>query len=149
MRLLGPCEELLLTEVLADAFPEVGWDDVRTRKALIDAPDVEAIYVVDCEGRPVATASVRYLPDRFPGDGVVHWVAVSSAHRGKLLGMAVVRRVCLHFIDDGYESAVLETDDHRLPAIKTYWKLGFRPHKAAPDHAERWARILDELGCGV
>jgi mycothiol synthase len=141
VRLLKPGEEETLTAILQEAFPEVGWDLERTHKALINAPDVEGVYVATYLDVPVATASVRYLPERFPDEGVVHWVGALAEHRGKGLGRAVVLRVLQHFREDGYTASALETDDFRLAAIRTYLGLGFKPRYTHPDHEARWQAI--------
>jgi mycothiol synthase len=145
VRLLNPGEEDALTVILSEAFPEVGWDLERTHRALINAPDVEAIYVATYQDAPVATASVRYLPDKFPDEGMVHWVGALSEHRGKGLGRAVVLRVLHHFREDGYTASALETDDFRLAAIKTYLGLGFKPRYTHPDHESRWQAIMKAI----
>jgi hypothetical protein len=38
------------------------------------------------------------------------------------------------------------TDDHRLPALKVYLGLGFRPDLGHPSYAERWERLFAQLG---
>jgi mycothiol synthase len=48
-------------------------------------------------------------------------------------------------IQAGYEEIYLRTDDHRLPAIKTYLKLGWEPFLCAPDMAERWRTVCQQL----
>jgi mycothiol synthase len=41
--------------------------------------------------------------------------------------------------------AVLETDDWRLAAIRTYLRLGFEPDPVEEEHAARWRRVLKIL----
>jgi mycothiol synthase len=48
----------------------------------------------------------------------------------------------------GCGEAILDTDDFRLPAIRTYLRLGFTPEISADDHAHRWDRIFAELDAG-
>jgi len=38
----------------------------------------------------------------------------------------------------GCQQAILDTDDFRLLAIRTYFGLGFVPDNLEADHAERW-----------
>jgi hypothetical protein len=44
---------------------------------------------------------------------------------------------------------VLETDPPRLPAIRTYLDLGFRPENVVPEHEAIWRDILATLGTPV
>ena len=68
--------------------------------------------------------------ERFGADtGYLHWVATVPAHAGKKLGSFVSLAVLYKFQQEGCQNAVLETDDHRLAAIKTYLRLDFHPHE--------------------
>lgn len=133
-----------LATLLTRAFGEP-WDAERVQRDLAEAPDVEAIYVVACEDRLLATASARLLPDRYPGSGYVHWVAADPEAQGKGLGTLVTLRVLRHFRDAGLRDAVLETNDFRLPAVRSYLRLGFVPDCADHDEQVRWARLLPRL----
>ncbi len=149
LRLFGPADLQRLTETLSSAF-EGGWDDTRVRTALTEAPDVQAVYVVAWQGYPVATASSRLIgrwSDRFPNAGYVHWVGTRKDHTGKGLGSVLVARVLEDFIARGYQAAVLETDDERLPALKVYLKSGFVPvyDVDGEDHRDRWSAIFQHL----
>jgi mycothiol synthase len=105
------------------------------------APDVREIFVITRDGVPVATASARLDPDRFPGSGYVHWVAADPAQSGRGLGYAATLATLHAFVALGCRDAVLETDDERLPAIRTYRKLGFAPEFADDTHAARWQAV--------
>src|SRR5207244_622818 len=104
-----------------------------------------AVYVIACQGAPVATASARLLPAVYPGSGYLHWVATDPGHRGRKLGWIVSLRVLYHFRDLGLKDAILETDDFRLPAIKTYLEQGFVPEYTDDSHPERWKRVMEQL----
>jgi mycothiol synthase len=134
-----------LARTLTLAFPDDPWDAQRVRRDLTEAPDVDATFVIEHDGMIVATASSRYVPDRFPGSGYVHWVAADPGHSGRALGKMATLRVLHHMRERGRSDAVLETDDARLPAIRTYLNLGFLPEDAHPGDLDRWARIFDKL----
>ena len=146
LRLHRRGEEEPLAAALHEAFPESGWSVETVLSRLVDAPDVEAVYVVTFEDMPVGTASARRLPMQYPHTGYLHWVGVAPAHQGKRLGTLVSLRVLHHFYERGCVDAVLETDDFRLPAIKTYLDLGFVPEPRDPPDAARWAAVLQKLG---
>ena len=46
-------------------------------------------------------------------------------------------------LERGYPAAVLETDDFRIPAIRSYMKLGFVPvyDVRGEDHRARWSKV--------
>ncbi len=135
-----------LAETLSKAFGEV-WsvDDVRSR--LINAEDVHAVYVITWEDRVVATASSRHVSDYQPDKGYVHWVGTHPDHARKGLAATLIERVLQDFISRGYTSAVLQTDDFRLPAIRAYLRYGFLPvyDVDAEDHRSRWSTLLQSL----
>jgi mycothiol synthase len=47
---------------------------------------------------------------------------------------------------EGRTRAVLNTDDFRIPAIKTYLNLGFLPVLADHDYYDRWKSLSNTLG---
>ena len=133
-----------IADVLASAFgPE--WTVDRVRGALLDAPDVETTFVVAVDGRPVATASARLLSARYPGSGYLHWVGAHPSHRGRGLGASVTLAVLRRFRAIGCRDAVLETDPPRLPAIRLYLGLGFRPEPLDPAQKRVWQVVLDGI----
>lgn len=141
VRLAGPADAGQLARLLGAAFPEIPWDSERARKDLLEAPDVSRVFVIEENGELIATASVRYI-ERFPDSGYVHWVAVDPRCRGRRLGTTVMAEVLRAFADDGRTSAILETDDPRLPAITSYLGQGFVPHYTESDHLLRWSRVF-------
>lgn len=134
-----------LASVLDRAFDDVEWSPETVRERLIDAPDVKKTYVILHGDTLVATASARILPEEFPDSGYLHWVGVDPDYRGKELGRAVTLAVLHEFVRLGCKNAVLETQDHRLAAIKVYKKLGFEEHHVHESHLLRWAAIADML----
>jgi mycothiol synthase len=144
VRTAGPADAEAIAAVMASAFgPE--WNGAKVREELFDAPDVPETFVVTAGGVPVATASARFLPEQFPGSGYVHWVGGHADHRGKRLGYAVTLAVLHYFRAQGCHDAVLETDPPRLPAIRVYLSLGFRPVPVTPEHERIWPEILAAL----
>jgi mycothiol synthase len=134
-----------LASLLSLAFPERTWDNERVDSALLTATDVLGTLAIQHGSDLVATASLRYMPDQFPGDAYLHWVGAHPAHSGKRLGRLVSLAVLHAGKDRGYGAAWLETDDFRLPAIKTYLALDFTPVFRDEGHAERWSAVMEKL----
>jgi mycothiol synthase len=97
-------------------------------------------------GKLVATAMTHHKPaPQLPYAGELGWVAGDNAHAGRALGFAVCAAVVGRFGRAGYHTVYLKTDDFRLPAIKTYLKLGFQPFLCATDADARWTRVCESL----
>jgi len=76
-------------------------------------------------------------------------VVFDEAHRleesaaswlGGRVSRAGLRRLAAD-VERGCREAILDTDDYRLPAIRTYLRLGFVPDNLEADHAARWRTI--------
>ncbi len=134
-----------IARVLERSFEEP-WSVDRVREVLLDHPEVPKTFVVEHVGTLVATTSYQIMPREWPTSGWVHYVGADPTHGGKGLGYAVVLAV-LHEADrDGKLDSMLTTDDPRLPAIRTYFKLGFEPDMWHESHAERWREVYRALG---
>jgi mycothiol synthase len=138
-----------LAELLTAAFPELdAWTPHIVADRLTAAPDVDAVYVITHQGVPVATASSRHDHDRFPGSGYVHWVGVLPGHNGKQLGSALMDQMLVDFRARGYQDAVLETDDFRLPAVRIYLRHGYVPvteNVKGENHLAHWSAVLPQV----
>ena len=132
-----------LVATLAASFRE-SWDEARLDRELTAAADVQAVYVVARGDVVVGTASSRYVAARFPAAGYVHWVGVAPEHLRLGIASALLARVLRDFRERGYAAAALETDDFRIPAIRSYLKFGFLPSYdvRGEDHRARWTRLL-------
>lgn len=145
LRLYRETDLVSLATLLLEAFDDPEWTPERVQERLTDSAEIKAVYVIECAGQVVATASARLLPDVFPGSGYLHWMAVSPAHRGKHLGYTVTLAVLHEFVRLGCKDAVLETQDERLAAIRIYQSVGFVPVHTHETHPERWGKIIDML----
>ncbi len=76
-------------------------------------------------------------------------VGVRPGHQGKRLGYLVNLAALHKFAADGRKSSILETDDFRLAAIKTYINLGFTPLLVHENQQERWEKIYSVLGLSL
>jgi mycothiol synthase len=144
LRAAGEDDAQALAALLAKSFEDPGWNADRTNKVLLAAPDVDRTFVVDFEGKIVATASAQNK-NRAGKRGTVHFVGADADHAGKRLGYIVTLAVLQEFRRLGHEDADLSTDDWRLQAIKTYLNLGFQPLLTDPTHPERWDALQPTL----
>jgi len=92
-----------------------------------------------------ATAMATHNPtDQHPYGGELGWVAADPAHLGKRLGESASTAVIAHYIRMGYRRIYLRTDDFRLPAIRTYLRMGFEPL----GDEDRWRAVREALKSG-
>ncbi len=124
-----------------------GWDAGRMesmRRSLLP----NGLFVA--EHRPskriVATANANHAPNALhPEGGELGWVAADPEHSGKGLGLALSAAVVKRFLSAGFKRIYLQTDDWRLPAVKTYLKLGFVPLLHREDMPARWRAVCEKL----
>ena len=121
------------------------WDEESTRTQFIGEAGVEAggIFFLTHGQDYIATATDKRLSS--PTIGYLHMVAVAPSYRGRRLGRCISLAALRHMSARGCSGAILDTDDYRLPAIRTYLGLGFRPDMVEADHPERWRRVIAEL----
>lgn len=127
-----------------------GWDftEESCRENLTEKPQFlpDGLFFVTFQGTPVGSACAwRKSPEDWD-IGWLHMVCVVPEHRGKQLGHIVTLAVLRYFLDQGFKEVWLSTDDWRIPAIKSYLRLGFEPHYFDDSHRERWAKIFESLG---
>ncbi len=124
------------------------WKEENVRASLPRCvPDGFFVIEHKVKGRLVATAMAVDNPmPLHPHGGELGWVAADPEHRGKGLGYCVCAAVTARFLEAGYKNLFLRTDDFRLPAIKTYLKLGWIPFLFASDMPQRWVSVCERLG---
>jgi mycothiol synthase len=123
------------------------WDAARAERCFTDPRPVlaEGTFLIMHGGRAVATTcTVQPTPAETRHE--LGWVAVDPAHQGKGLGLQVCAAVLCYARRRGWPVSILNTDDWRLPAIKTYLKLGFAPEITHHSHPARWQEIHRLLG---
>lgn len=110
-------------------------------------PDALYLAVETATGRFAASAGAEHSanPDH-PEFGNLGWVMAHPDMRGRHLGRTVSLAAMRRLYQAGYRTFSLSTDDFRLPAVKTYLQLGWRPWLIEPDMIERWEKVGRELG---
>jgi mycothiol synthase len=127
---LGTWEDETLDKVRASVVPD-GWGLV--------------------EHRPSGTVVATGMAQRGPIDGLypdgyeVGWIAAHPDHSGRGLGRVVTAAATTRLVERGVSCIYLQTDDFRLPAIRTYLRLGFVPHLWSDGMAERWQAVCERL----
>jgi mycothiol synthase len=110
-----------------------------------------AFLIVDVEARKsVATAVAVHNPRAsryyFPFGGELGYVFVDPNHRGKRLGEAVSALVVERLLKAGYRHIFVGVQGWRIPAIKSYLRLGFVPLLHDERLLPRWSRICEQIG---
>ena len=78
--------------------------------------------------------------DPFTGD--VGWLVSDPKHRGHGLGQPLTAHAINRFLGAGYARIQLHTEAYRLPAIKTYLKLGLVPVLESREMHSLWAEVV-------
>lgn len=147
IRPVGVADGRLWEQVMDQSFGGYGPGDFE--KIMVENYDYDPQRVrvmFDEHGSPCATATSWRQHYRWgPGIGYVLFVGVAKSHQGHGLGGQMTLHVLHDFVLHGFHTAVLETDDYRLPAIKTYLKLGFVPRIVHPRQVQQWEDIFGQL----
>lgn len=80
-----------------------------------------------------------------PETGTLGWVMCHPDFRGNHLGYAVCLAAMYRLFYSGRRTFTLLTDDFRLPAIRTYLKLGWHPFMADETMPDRWKAVAEKL----
>ena len=105
----------------------------------------DGLFFITHQDIPIATACAWRQTVDESDVGYVHMVGVVGEHTGRKLGKWVSLAVLLYFSENGFTCSMLDTDDFRIPAIKTYLNLGFIPVYVDNTQTERWQEIFKTL----
>ncbi|MFZ4660077.1 MAG: GNAT family N-acetyltransferase [Caldilineaceae bacterium] len=146
LRAYRPGDEPAFYQVMSLAGFE-GWDMSKLLPWLQKVlPNGWFLVEHEASGQLVATAMAVHNPSHYyPFSGELGWVAAHPDHTGQGLGGVVCAAVTKRLIAAGYSDICLLTDDERLPAIKTYLKLGYRPLIVTRDMSARWETVCQQL----
>lgn len=144
LRCFQPGDEAAWEKIIGETFSATSYVFDKVMKA---APAFypERVFFITHADAPVATASA-WLENRFgPIIGYLHMVGVRPGHQGKQLGFCVSVAALHRFLEEGRAEAVLQTDDFREAALKTYLRMGFEPLLVNANQRSRWRNIFAKL----
>jgi mycothiol synthase len=146
LRAFRAADESVWAKLMTGAIGE--WDEESTTRQFLGDPGVDAdgIFFLVSGDEPVATATDKRLLS--PEIGYLHMVAVAPLYRGRRLGRSISLAALRHMKERRCREAILDTDDDRLPAIRTYLALGFSPEMVEDDHPTRWRRVMADVHAG-
>jgi mycothiol synthase len=135
---------------LLNANGELGkWDRARIEGELTGAlQPAGQFFAVAQDDALVACAGVY---DRIRSEQScweIGWIAAHPDHRGRGLGRLAATYALNYARITSPRPIFLRTDDGRLPALKTYLKMGFIPDIAHPSYVNRWRKVIGKLGTG-
>lgn len=94
----------------------------------------------------VATMVARVRPARnYCKSGDIGWLCTDPKYRGKGLGYIAAASSVNCLLSNGYDDIYVNTDDDRLPAIKIFLKLGFKPLMYKNTMLDRWGLIKKKI----
>ncbi len=129
------------------AFVDMGRTAEDTHTNVINHPDFDpdGFCFVTCDSVPIGTACAWRRTVQGQQVGYIDMLAVRPEHTGQRLGKSLTVYLLHYFKRAGLTAVLLDTDDHRLPAIKTYLNLGFVPRDAGETHRARWRAVFEKL----
>ena len=129
---------------LSDKLEDFGY----YQKCMLDLPCYEedkCFFVLE-NGK--AVASITVVCNYETKQGRFHMVGSLPECRGKGVGKMLGSIGEYVLKSTGMQTAVLKTDDFRVPAIKVYLGVGFRPDLSTEDFVKRWDAIFSEIRDG-
>jgi len=119
-------------------------DEMDYKARMLDHPNFKTddIILIEKGGMGLATITAIVHAD---GQGYIHMVASKPECRGLGIGNAMNYLAMKKLYDAGCESAVLTTDEFRVPAVRSYLRAGFFPVEYDEGMPERWEKLLREL----
>ena len=148
MRTYCKGDEVHWARIISDSFGgrERTAEDTENEITNRDVFVPDGLYFATYRGTPVGTACAWRQSVDEKDVGYVHMVGVVAEHTGHKLGKWVSLAVLYYFRDNGFKCSMLDTDDFRISAIKTYLNLGFVPVYVEDGQIERWSDIFEKLG---
>lgn len=147
IRLYQPGDEAQFYEIMH----LVGWVDWNADKLQFSLsriiPSGWFMAIQEATDHIVGSAMCLHnYTQRNPFWGDLGWLACDPQHTGQGLGQVLAAAVTTRFINAGYRQFGLYTEHYRLPAIKTYLKLGYVPFIDRAETYELWESVCQTVG---
>jgi len=120
------------------------WTLERFVPYMREAERVQGSHCIQYDDQLVAATFASHRRPA-PPEGRLDYVIAHPDHSGKKLGKTVCTAVLRYLVGRGYQHIFLLTDDSRLPALKVYLDLGFRPVINRRDMLARWETIYRQF----
>ncbi len=147
IRTFQEADEQAWAGIMTEAF-NIYWNLERFRRLVRPhfAFRPERLFFLCNGGIPVGSAMAFQWPGISRRTGFIYMLAIKRAHCGKALGRSLTL-ACLHRFREEpiFQDAMLHTESFRLPAIKHYLRLGFKPRLIVEKHRETWKTILHRI----
>ena len=104
----------------------------------------EHVLYISKDGKDIATATA-IENENYPNEGWFRMVGVRADARGLGAGKMISLAALHALADRGYKSAMLSTDDERIPAICLYLSVGFEPVYLHESHEARWKSVMEKI----
>jgi mycothiol synthase len=140
-----PGQETAWIRFMNDTHAFGVWDRQKLLREIVERLVPGGGFFTTAERGIVGCVSACHLKKYLPYSTLMYAV-VDPKERGKGIGKAMLCAALRASQRAGYAGMVLNTDDFRLPAIRTYLSVGFEPHRVSElNHAKRWQAVLGKL----
>lgn len=149
LRFYRPGDAARWVEILRAAYGDDGITERLFERRFGNDEDELArrqLFLCDGTGTAIGTATA-WKDDAFEdgGWGRVRAVALRPEFQGRQLMRPLLTTLCRRFRELGHERAFLDTSTKRLPAIRLYWRFGFRGHCQTETDAHIWRAVAESL----
>jgi mycothiol synthase len=131
----------LWAELLNLSFEDGDWTPEKLDREFMSRPQFApaGLFFGLVDGAPASVALAWRNDPAETVRGLIHYVGTAPAERGKGLGRAVVVGVMHYLRARGLREVYLGTQQYRVPAVRLYLSLGFRPWPHNEEDEAVWA----------